>query len=214
MLNDMNKFSSTEIHILENGFRWIKETKDRFGDKFYHLLREHPEVNPFLQSIEPWSFNKDFVQALDAVIGEIRSYGEVISPLKDFWPELSSTAMTPFEPSELINVAEIFLDLVSELAEDAWSPALEYAWRKAIKTVMADSWKPYQDPSISSFRSKSKPLLFNKGEGRTMTQPMMLSFAPMMFIVGGIAALGLWMRCHLVETRSKGRKALHFSVCS
>ena len=134
MLNDMNKFSSTEIHILENGLRWIKETNDSFGNKFYHrLLREHPEVNPFLQSIDPCSFNKDFVQSIVAIIGEIRTHGEVISPLKDFWPELSITAMDSLEPSEVINVAETFLDLISELAEDAWCPALEYAWRKAIR---------------------------------------------------------------------------------
>ena len=91
MINRMNKFSSTEIHILENGLRWIRESQDRLGNKFYNrLLREHPGINPLLQSIGPWSFNKDFVQCLDAIIGEIRFHGFVISPLKDFWPELSS----------------------------------------------------------------------------------------------------------------------------
>jgi len=162
----------------------------------------------------PLAFTNDCVQFLDSIIREIGSHGKVLSPLKDFWPQLSNTGRPFLEPSEWIKVAETFLDLVSEVAEDAWSPALEYAWRKAVKSVMTGLCEPDQDPSISSFRSKSKPLLFNKGEVRTMTQPMMLSFAPMMFIVGGIAALGLWMRCHLVETRSKERKALHFSVCS
>ena len=212
MLIDMNKFSTTEIHILENGLRWVKETKDRFGDKLYHrLLREHPEANPFLESIEPWSFNKDFVQALDAVIGEIRSYGKVISPLKDFWPELSNTAMTPLEPSELIKIAETFLDLISELAEDAWSPALEYAWRKAIKTVLAASWEPVEHPF---FLSDSKPFLFTKGKDMDTTQDRMFCFGTMMLMVGGIAALGLLSLGHLVESRSKEREPLRLSVCS
>jgi hemoglobin-like flavoprotein len=212
MLNDMNKFSSTEIHILENGLRWIKETNDSFGNKFYHrLLREHPEANPFLQSIAPWSFNKDFVQSLDAIIGEFRTHGEVISPLKDFWPELSITAMDPLEPSELINVAEIFLDLISELAEDAWCPALEYAWRKAIKTVMAASWEPVEH---SFFLSDSKYFLLPKGNIMSTAKDRIFCFGTMMVMAGCIAALGLLSRDHLVESRSKGREPLRLSVCS
>ena len=212
MLNDMNKFSSTEIHILENGLRWIKETNDSFGNKFYHrLLREHPEVNPFLQSIDPWSFNKDFVQALDAVIGEIASYGEVISPLKDFWSDLSITAMDPLELSELINVAETFLDLISELAEDAWCPALEYAWRKAIKTVMAASWEPVEH---SFFLSDSKSFLLPKGNIMSTAKDRIFCFGTMMVMAGCIAALGLLSRGHLVESRLKEREPLRLSVCS
>jgi hypothetical protein len=198
MLNDMNKFSSTEIHILENGLRWIKETND-------------PEANPFLQSIAPWSFNKDFVQSLDAIIGEFRTHGEVISPLKDFWPELSITAMDPLEPSELINVAEIFLDLISELAEDAWCPALEYAWRKAIKTVMAASWEPVEH---SFFLSDSKYFLLPKGNIMSTAKDRIFCFGTMMVMAGCIAALGLLSRDHLVESRSKGREPLRLSVCS
>ena len=212
MLHHIDKFSSTEIHILENGLRWIKETKDRFGDKLYHrLLREHPEANPILQSIEPWTFNKDFVQSLDAVIGEIRSYGEVISPLKDFWPELSGTAMAPLEPSELIKIAETFLDLISELAEDAWSPALEYAWRKAIKTVMAASWEPVDH---SSHLPNSTPYSYTKRKGMNRTQDRMFCLGTMMLMAGGMAALGLWRRGHFVEPRLKKREPLRFSVCS
>ena len=52
--------------------------------------------------------------------------------------------MAPLAPSELIRVAETFLDLISELAEDAWSPTLEYAWRNAIETVMSASWEPVE----------------------------------------------------------------------
>jgi hypothetical protein len=163
----MNKFSSTEIHILENGLRWIKETKYWFGDKFYLLLlREHPEVNPLLQSIDPWSFNKEFVQALDTVIGEIRAQGDVITPLNDFWPELSITAMVTLEPSDLIKIAETFLDLISELAEDAW--------RKAIKTVMSTFVRTGTDPSTSFFRSNCTVFPFFKGKASVMDQPRML----------------------------------------
>ncbi len=207
-----NKFSYTEIKILENGLSWIKESQDKFAKKFYNrLLREHPEVNPFLQSIGPWSFNKDFVQSLDAIIGEIRSHGDVRSPIKHFWPELSSIAMDPLKTSELSKVAETFLDLVSELAEDAWSPTLEHAWRKAIKTVMAGSMEPVEH---SLFLSDANPFLITKGKFMATTQDIMLCLGTMMLMAGGIAALGLLRRGHLVENRLKARKPLRLSVCS
>ena len=212
MINRMNKFSSTEIHILENGLRWIRESQDRFGNKFYHrLLREHPAINPLLQSIGPWSFNKDFVQSLDAIIREIRSHGFVISPLKDFWPELTSNPMAPLAPSGLIRVAETFLDLISELAEDAWSPTLEYAWRKAIKTVMSASWEPVE---YSNYLPDSTQNSYTKGHVMTMAQDIMFCLGTMMLMAGGIAALGLWRRGHLVESRLKEREPLRLSVCS
>ena len=212
MPNLTNKFSYTEIKILENGLGWIKESQDTFTKKFYNrLMREHPQIIPFLQSIGPWSFNKACVQALEAIIGEIRSHGDVISPIKHFWPELSSTAMAPLEPSELSKVAETFLDLVSELAEDAWSPTLENAWRKAIKTVMSGSWEPVEN---SFFLSDSKTSLSTKVKVMTTTQPIMFCFGTMMLMAGGIAALGLWRRGHLVESRLKEREPLRLSVCS
>lgn len=212
MPNCMNKFSNTEITILENGLRWIKEAQERFGNKFYHrLMRELPEARLFLHSISPRSFSKDVVQSLDGIIREIRSQGDVMFPLKGFWPELSSPLLAPLEPSELIKVAETFLDLVSELAEDAWSPALEYAWRKAVKTIMEGLWEPVEH---SSCISTAKPFQFTKRKDTPMTQHLMPWLGTMMLMAGGIAALGLWRRGHFVEPRLKEREPLRLSICS
>ena len=215
MPNCLNKFSTTDIQILENGLGWIKEDQERFANNFYHRLLEKPlAIKLFLQSIGPWSFSRHLIRSLDSIIRDLREHGEMITPLKDLWPELSSSPMSPSEPSEMITVAETFLDLVSELAEDAWSPVLEYAWRKAIKTVMSTLMRPGTDPSIGFFRSNSTPFQFFKGKGSVMDRPRMLCLGPIMLMAGGIAAFGLWMRCHFVEARSKAKKPLHFSVCS
>lgn len=215
MQNCLNKFSTTDIHILENGLGWIKEDQERFANNFYHRLLEKPlAINLFLQSIGPWSFSRHLIRSLDSIIRDLREHGEIITPLKDLWPELSSSPVSPSGPSEMITVAETFLDLVSELAEDAWSPVLEYAWRKAVKTVMTGLLDPMKDPSISSPRSETNPFLFSTGERWTRTQPMGLYVGPIMLLAGGIAALGIWMRCHLVEARSRAKQPSHFSVCS
>ena len=174
-------------------------------------MRELPEARLFLHSISPRSFTKDVVQSLDDIIREIGSHGDVISPLKKFWPELSSPVLAPLEPSELIKVTETFLDLVSELAEDAWSPALEYVWRKAVKTVMEGLWGPVKH---SSCISTAKPFQFTKGNATTMTQHLIPWLGTMMLMVGSIAALGLWRRGHFVKPRLKEREPLRLSICS
>lgn len=215
MPNCLNNFSTTDIHILENGLRWITEEQEGFANKFYlRILRDHPALNSFLLSMGTESFSKCLVRSLESIIREFRAYGEMITPLKNYWPEFSSTKVASLKHSEIIRVAETFIDLVSELAEDVWSPTLEYTWRKAVKTVMTELWEPVQDFSNSSFMSHSKTFLLNNGEGRTMTHPMRLGFGPMMLLVGTIAAVGLWVRCFSGESRLKTRTPWHFSVCS
>jgi len=135
----------------------------------------------------------------------------VRSPLKDFWPDLSSNPRAPLAPSELVRVAETFLDLISELAEDAWSPTLEYAWRKAIKTVMSASWEPVE---YSNYLPDSTQNLFTKGNTMATVQDTLFCLGTMMLMASGIAALGLWRRGHLVESRLKEREPLRLSVCS
>jgi len=215
MPNCLNTFSTTDIHILENGLGWIKEDQERFVNNFYHRLLEKPlAINLFLQSIGPWSFSSHLIRSLDSIIRDVREHGEMITPLKDLWPELSSSPTPPSGPSEMITVAETFLDLISELAEDAWSPAVEYAWRKAIKTVMSTLVRRGTDPSISFLRSNCTVFPFFKEKGSVMVRPISLCLWPIMLMAGGIATFGLWMRCHFVEARSKAKKPLHFSVCS
>jgi hypothetical protein len=215
MTNSFNDFSATDIHILENGLRWIKEGQEKFANNFYHRLLEKPlAINLYLQSIGPWSFSRHLIRSLESIIRDLREHGEMVTPLKDLWPELSSSPMVPSEPSEMVTVAETFLDLLSRVAEDAWSPVLEYAWRKAIKAVLSAIERPGTAPFNSFARPQSTPHLFNKQAGSTRTQPPMGYVAPMMLLAGGIVALGLWMRCHLGEMGLKARKPFQFSVCS
>ncbi len=206
-MNYKKKFSHTEIQILENGLRWIREGEDRFAIKLYNrLIRDQPGLNPLLQLIGPSSFNKDVVHILEGIIRELRSHGNMKSPFKEFWPEIPGNALPSLEPSELNRVTDIFLDLVSELAEDAWSPAVEYVWRKVIKSLMTDTSAPINN---SFFILNSKPFLFNKEIAKATTPAMMFYFGITMLMAGGIAALGFWRRCHLV----KAKEPLRFSHC-
>ncbi len=207
MRNCLNNFSTTDIHILENGLREITDQQETFASNFYHcLLRDHPAINPFLRSIGPRDFRTHLLRSLRSLIREFRAYGTMITPLKNFWLELPSTAENPFESLEMLTVAETFLDRVAELHGDTWSPALEYTWRKAINTVMTDLREPSRDPIRSSSRFESKPFLCSKKEG----QPLRWYWGAMMLGVGSLASLGLWIRCLAGESKLKARTAWQF----
>lgn len=156
MSHCLNNFSTTEIHILENGLRWITAEQERFVDKFYYrLLRDHPVLNSFLLSMSTACFSRCLVRSLESIIREFRAYGEMITPLKNYWPECSSTTEAFFKPSGIILVAETFIALVSKLDGVAWNPDLEFTWRKAINTVMTDLCEPINDPPIISLGRKN-----------------------------------------------------------
>jgi hypothetical protein len=157
MSHCLNNFSTTEIHILENGLRWITAEQERFVNKYYYrLLRDHPELNSFLLSMSAECFSKCLIRSLESIIREFRTYGEMITPLKNYWPEFSSTKGSFLEPSGIIRIAESFLALVSKLDVVVWNPALEYTWRKAVNTVMTDFYEPIKDPSIFSLPQMSE----------------------------------------------------------
>lgn len=209
MRNCLNNFSTTDIHTLEYGLRRITEEQDMFSHKFYHrLLRNHPALKPWLRTMAPRSFGKYLIQCLDSIMREFRTYGEMITPPKNFWPKLSSTPVAPFEPSDMIGVAEIFIDLVANLHEDDWSPALEYTWRKTGKTVMIRLWETDQDPSNSSISFDFGTFLSNQEKERSRHQARRWHWAPIILVTGSIAALGFWRRCHLV----KGKEPWCFSL--
>lgn len=190
----------------------IKDQQEHFANVLYHqLVRDLPAINSYLQFIGPCSFSMNLIQSLETAIREIRSYGEVITPIHNFWLEPATPVMATLQPTEVIRVAETFLGHVSELAEETWNPALENAWRKAIKTALSDLWGPETDSYLTL---ESKPLFFARVEGRTMTQHLLLYLLPLMIVAGGIAALGLWSRNLSEKARVQAREPWDFSTCA
>jgi len=213
MGKDTHKFSHTEIHILECGLRWIKESEDAFADKLFHrLLRDHPEVATSLQSTGLQSFGRHIIQVIHTIIDELRSCGTIRSPIRELWTNLSPTAVSPFGPEQFIKIAETYLDILSELAEDAWSPAMEFAWRKAIDEVSIHLWGQH-----SEFLSLSKMLLpfqFIKRRNNDMNQPFVFFLGTIMILAGGIASIVLWSRCRLAEVELQRKTFLKKGWCN
>lgn len=192
------KFSDTDIHILECGLGWIKEDEDLFADKLFHrLVRDHPEVTTSLHLMGLQPFSRRIVQILDTIIRDIRIYGKIHSPIRDQWTDLLPSTVSHLKPHQLLRMAETYLDIFSELAEDAWSPAMESAWRKIIHEVSLSLWgQPLESLSLAK---NSSPISFITRRNHRMNQPFTFLLGTFMILAGGIASIGLWSRYRLAE---------------
>ncbi|WP_342349453.1 globin [uncultured Nitrospira sp.] len=206
------KFSNTEIYILECGLRWIKEDEDAFADKLFHrLVRDHPEVSTFLQTIGLQPFSRRIVQILDTIIREIRLSGKIRSPIGEQWKDLLPTTVDHLKPDKLLSLAETYLDIFSELAEDAWSPAMEHAWRKIIYEASISLWGTQPDsPSPSAIPSA---VHFIKRGNNRMNQPFAFLLGAFMILAGGIASINLWSRYRLAEVKLSRKPRLKKVWC-
>ena len=90
-------------------------------------------------------------------------------------------------------------------------PSLGICLAKSHKTVIAASWEPVE---YSNYLPDSTQNLFTKGNTMATVQDTLFCLGTMMLMAGGIAALGLLSRGHLVESRLKEREPLRLSVCS
>jgi hypothetical protein len=206
-------FTGTEIYILECGLGWIKEAQDAFAGKLFHrLVRDHPEVSVSLHAIGLQSFSRHLIQTLDTVIEELRSCGKIQSLLREKWADLSNMTMCPLEPEQGIRMAETFLDVLSELAEDAWSPAIESAWRKAIHEVGIGMWGQ-QSGSLSRSILVSPFHIITRRKNR-MSHSLVLFVGTLAILAASLASVGLWSRARLAEVRLKRKPTLKKLWCS
>ena len=214
MKNDTHKFTDTDIHILECGLGWIKEAEDAFADKLVHRLwREHPEATTSLHSMDLPPFSRYIVQFLDTIIGELRSYGKIRFPIGEQWLNLLPTPVSHLEPEQFVGIAETYLAILSEVAEDAWSPAMESAWRKMIHEVSIAMWG--QQPEASSLLRISSPFQFiNKRKNRMSQQLFVFFLGSVMILAGGIATVGLWSRSRLAEVKLQRKPSFKKGWCS
>jgi hypothetical protein len=200
-------FSETEIHILQTGIKWIQEAPEAFTHKLYHrLLQEHPEISALLHSLSLQSFSRRLVRFLELVIGELRLYGSLHFSPRDYWVKQLKQflpAECPLNLEQFTRITETFLDVFSELAEDAWSPALESVWKKAIDEVSRYvSSPPPPILSLSTIPSLIPSLIHViKSRENQTGRVLILLLGTVVMVVGGIISRSLRSRCRVKEVK-------------
>ena len=137
MYTTNKRFTNSEIEILECGVKWMKEAGEGWYTRLYYLLANRSQgIHAFLRLTEPMEFGKNLIYYLTAVLGELRSCGRIKTSFNNLWPDHAGVILNPLDRGESIEMAEAFLEGFSELAEEAWSPAMENTWRKAVMAML------------------------------------------------------------------------------
>lgn len=200
MGNHSRKFSDTDIYILETGLRWIKEAPEAFADKLYHrLLRDHPEISASLQSISLQSFTRNFLWFLEAIIEELRTHRSIHISLDEYFSDHLLTHGNLLNAEQVTGIFEAYLEVFSEVAEDAWSPALESVWKKAIHEVSLNlSGQP--SPSLSLAIIPSLVQVIKRREPRP-ARACLLFIGTLLMVAGNILSRRWCHRCRLPERK-------------
>lgn len=101
--------------------------------------------------------------------------------------------------SQFTKIARTFLDVFSELAEDAWSPALESAWNKAIDEVNLALRN--SQPDNSPLATMASPVSIIRRKKFLLSRALILLLGTLVMVAGGMISKTLWNRCRLTDVK-------------
>lgn len=193
-------FSDTEIYILHTGLKWIEEAPEAFATKLYHrLVRDHPEFQASLHAIGLESFRRNFIHFLEMVKEELVRRKTIQASPKEFLARQALNIEEVRRSNYLTKMTRTFLDVFAELAEDAWSPALESAWNKAIDEVNLALWNP--QPDDSALATLASPVLVLRRRRFHLSRALIVCVGTLVMVAGGIISKTLWNRCRLPDVK-------------
>ena len=76
-----------------------------------------------------------FLRAFDSLGLGLRICRSLETTQKQYWVTRVLEFIPPMKIDRFDQLAETFLELLSEVVEDAWCPAVEAAWRTAIREM-------------------------------------------------------------------------------
>ncbi|MGB0910008.1 MAG: response regulator [Nitrospirales bacterium] len=147
------QLTDLQIHLLERSYEWLAQDRLYFSKQFHrHLLRSHPDFVDVLKPISTEQFQIIALTSLTLLIHSVKhpEHIRVISQLlHDYkYPEEKQREMYNGYYESLMNV-------LSDVAEDSWSPALQGAWKASLNLMRVQIFHCTQQSSPTPFTSES-----------------------------------------------------------
>ncbi|MGE0474582.1 MAG: hypothetical protein AB7P17_13185 [Nitrospirales bacterium] len=128
--------SETQLITIEMGLEWLREENSVFSRKLYdRLLQDHAILAGPLSATGFSKFRTALLEAFHALVLAFRMGRNLPAALNEHWTIPIAEFTPPMQPERFDQVAETFLAVVAECVEDAWCPAVEIAWRTAIREI-------------------------------------------------------------------------------
>ena len=124
------ELTDLQMHLLEHSFEWLAEDYRRFSDQFRkHLLRSHPDFVDLLERLPIPQFQFLSVTSLTLLIHSLKN-PEHMRVIAQLVHEQEYTQEKQLELYDAFHDA--LMNAISEIAEEAWSPALQRAWEASM----------------------------------------------------------------------------------
>ena len=134
-----------DVETLESSFNLLAPQADELVRRFYdRLFQRYPNVKPLFENSDPTEQQKKLLSALKLVVENVRK-PEALAPMLTAMGERHQGYGVLHEHYPA--VATTLIDVMKEMAGDAWSYTIESAWSQAldvIAKVMTDAYKPSQ----------------------------------------------------------------------
>lgn len=129
-----HSLTESQLITIEMGWRWMRENQTSFARKLYdRFLQKHPFIREPLLALGFPPFQHAFLRAFDSLGLGLRICRSLETTQKQYWVTRVLEFIPPMKIDRFDQLAETFLELLSEVVEDAWCPAVEAAWRTAIR---------------------------------------------------------------------------------
>ena len=134
--NSSQSLTESQLITIEVGLKWMRENQTSFARKFYdRILDNHSCIREPLLAMGFSRFQNGFQRAFDSLGLGLRICRSLQSTLKEYWVTSVLEFIPPMEQDQFERLTETFLEVLAEVVEDAWCPAVETAWRTAVRDI-------------------------------------------------------------------------------
>ncbi|WP_454062900.1 response regulator [Candidatus Nitrospira salsa] len=146
------ELSSLQLHLVEHSFEWLTENYTDFSQKLRkRLISHHPSFVDMFEHLPTSHFQFLAMTSVTLLLHSLQNpeHLRVIVQL------LYDQKYPPVKQRELYNAFyDSFMHVMSQLAEDAWSPALKGAWESTLDLTRNRIF-PSLDESIPTTQQNS-----------------------------------------------------------
>ena len=121
------------VELLESSFKLLAPRADELAQRFYdELFRRHPKVRPLFAGTSMEEQRRKLVAALTLVVNSLRKPAALKRALEDLGAKHERYGA---EPAHYEAVAATLIDVMAELAGEAWTPDIQEAWENALQAI-------------------------------------------------------------------------------
>ncbi len=154
MTNETNVGTELDVETLETSFAAIAPRAEELVARFYsELFCRHPAVEPLFDGTDIRTQQGKLLAALKLVVENVRKPEKLLPVLREMGRRHEEYGAIPEHYGA---VAETLLDVMSEVAGDAWTGKVETAWSNALGLIAETMLNEYRNQSEKTIESNEE----------------------------------------------------------